>query len=419
MDLYAYTYTTLEFLCFYFIIRSLLNLPLKPQKNDIIGSLIALFILISSSSNWLIGQVIFLLYITILYTKNFFDGIILHGLTFSFMFLSELIVASIISRFHLNSNFPYINIIGNVLTFILLNIIFRIKPIKNLYNMVSRAALPYRLILLNTYLIFLGILLVFKAAPKDFYMHLTTYLFIALLLVIVNISILYYDRLVYTQKQELQSYQKNLPIYESLINEIRANQHEYSNRLQNLQNLSNTCTDYDSLCQALQQHTKEYTHPLHAYPLLQIDMPLLAAALYNLSCRAETENITLYFDVVSEHLESHAPEYLLTDFACIITQNAIEASKPGDSIYIHISSENGMVQYEIRNPVDKRYTSQDIQMFFKKNYSTKSDIQKEDLIPHGFGLFNLVNNVTKWNGTIGADCVEYNNKFWIIFTLDI
>ena len=285
--------------------------------------------------------------------------------------------------------------------------------------MVSRAALPYRLILLNTYLIFLGILLVFKAAPKNFYMNLTTYLFIALLLVIVNISILYYDRLVASQKLELQSYQKHLPIYESLINEIRANQHEYSNRLQNLQNLSNTCTDYDSLCQALHKHTKEYTHPLHAYPLLQIDMPLLAAALYNLSCRAEAENITLYFDVVSEHLESHAPEYLLTDFACIITQNAIEASKAGDSIYIHISSENGMVQFEIRNPVDKRYTPQDIQMFFKKNYSTKSDTPKDDITPHGFGLFNLVNNITKWNGTIGADCVEYNNKFWIIFTLDI
>ena len=419
MDLYSISFTLLEFICFYFIVKSLLKEPLKPNKMDLLGSFIAIVILISFSSNWIVGQIIFLLYITILHTKNLFDGIILHGLTFSFMFLSELTVAGIINRFHLDSDFPYINIVGNLLTFILLNIIFRIKPVKKIYSMVNHAALPYRLILLNTYLIFLGILLVFKAAPKDFYMHLTTYLFIALLLVIVNISILYYDRLLASQKQELQSYQKHLPIYESLISEIRANQHEYSNRLQNLQNLSNTCTDYDTLCHALQQHTKEYTHPLHAYPLLQINMPLLAAALYNLSCRAEAQNIILYFDVVSEHLESHVPEYLLADFACIITQNAIEASKAGDNIYIHLSSGNGMVQFEIRNPVDRRYTSQEIQAFFKKNYTTKEELLKEDITPHGFGLFSLVNSLPKWNGTIGADCVEYNNKFWIIFTLEV
>ena len=145
--------------------------------------------------------------------------------------------------------------------------------------------------------------------------------------------------------QNVHHIKKNLPIYESLINEIRNSQHEYSNRLQNLQTLSSTCTNYDELKKCIQTYTYEYSKPLHAYPLLQIDKPLLAATLYNLSCQAEKKDIG--------------------------------------------------IQFEIRNPVPKFISSDEITNFFKNGYTTKALIEKRDNVPHGAGLNNLLKSVTE------------------------
>ncbi|MBQ9984169.1 MAG: GHKL domain-containing protein [Lachnospiraceae bacterium] len=219
------------------------------------------------------------------------------------------------------------------------------------------------------------------------------------------------------QKQQLASYQKNLPIYESLIKEIRDNQHEYSNRLQSLQNLATTCEDYESLKKSIQKYTYQYAKPLHSYPLLQINMPLLAATLYNLACRAESNGITIQFDVTSEKLISNVSEIELSDFTSTLVQNAIETCTNGDNIYIHLSCTNEHINFEIRNPVDRFYSPQEIALFFKKGYTTKSNIEKTDCVPHGIGLYNLMKHVNEKKGTVGADCVTYNEKHWIIFRL--
>ena len=84
---------------------------------------------------------------------------------------------------------------------------------------------------------------------------------------------------------------------------------------------------------------------MHAYPLLQIDKPLLAATLYNLSCQAEKKDIG--------------------------------------------------IQFEIRNPVPKFISSDEITNFFKNGYTTKALIEKRDNVPHGAGLNNLLKSVTE------------------------
>lgn len=126
----------------------------------------------------------------------------------------------------------------------------------------------------------------------------------------------------------------------------------------------------------IQTYTYEYSKPLHAYPLLQIDKPLLAATLYNLSCQAEKKDIGIQFDVVSDKLESHASEVDLSDYLSILMQNAIEACSPGDKIYVHLSSADGQTQFEIRNPVPKFISSDEITNFFKNGYTTKALIEK-------------------------------------------
>lgn len=422
--LYSYIAPVLEFLCIYYTAKSFKQVSLKPTKNDCIACLVILLFLGSippsySLPLWLAGQIIYFLYILVLCLPNIMNGSILYCLSLGSLLITQLLIASALTIFDIKITFENMNIIGNLLTLLVLIVLLRCKKIKNIYSMMLHAALPYRLILINTYLLYSGAIIFYKSNPSTLQHEVTFTVILVLFLITANVCILYYDQKIYAQKRELLSYQKNLPIYEALIHEIRANQHEYTNRLQTLQNLTAMYTDYDSLCRAIHQYTKEYTKPLRAYPLLQINMPLLAAALYHLSSLAEARQIDIQFDVVTEILNSRASEQQLADFACILTQNAIEACKEKDNIYIRLSSDENMVHFEIRNPVDSFYSSKDIGKFFTKGYSTKNEYRKPEQSPHGLGLYTLHHQVTKIGGLIGADCVEYNHKYWMIFHLDI
>ena len=208
-------------------------------------------------------------------------------------------------------------------------------------------------------------------------------------------------------------------IYETLISELRANQHEYSNKLQSLQNLPFSCKDYDSLCSALNQYTANAHVVSQAYPLLQLNMPLLAATLYSLTERAAKDNITVHFNVQSTNLKSNAPEYVLSDLTAILLQNAIEAGNDGDYIYAGISSTDGLVSFEVRNPVDRPYSQSEIAAFFKKGYTTKAHLKKSASTPHGYGLYSLHQNILKYNGRIAYDCITENSTHYIHFEIHI
>lgn len=420
----SYISTFLEFACVYFAGKSFLHISYKPTKNDCIALLSILLILCQIPKNnsalpWVIGQLIYFVYLCSFNTKNLLHSILLFCLTLTYIVIIQFFATPIICFLPENLNTHIIGISGNLTTLILIMLIFQLKPVKEIYYKIIHSILPYRLILINSYLIIFTLLLLFKLNPTELYHNLIGVLIIVFLIIIANGCVLYYDQKILTQQQELLTYQKNLPIYESLIHEIRNNQHEYSNRIQSLQNLAETCNDYESLKSAIKKYTYHYAQPLHAYPLLQINMPLLAASLYNLSCRAESNGIEIQFDVISEQLQSHATEIQLSDFASTLLQNAIEACETGDNIYVHISSNNGIVDLEIRNPVKQFLQAQDIAKFFQKNYSTKKKIDKNDIVPHGVGLYNLMKEITKLNGNIGADCIEYGGKNWIIFRLKI
>lgn len=181
-----------------------------------------------------------------------------------------------------------------------------------------------------------------------------------------NSCLLFYEQRLNFEKQKVLSYEENLPLYQSLIDEIRSNQHEFSNRIQNLEALPSVCKDYESLSKALLSNTASYHKPLCTYPLLLLDMPLLAATLYNLHTMADSKGIIFHFDICSQHIESKAPEYELSDFISILIHNTLEACMEGDHVYIQLNSSNHNLHFEIRNPVLVDFNTHEVSLFFKK-----------------------------------------------------
>ena len=412
--------TFLEFICFYVLGKSILQRTFKPTHIDLLFCLLYLLLIgcfSNASSGYLLltGQIIWIAYFIKSTIPRILNSVLLYGLIFSIITCIQILLVTILGGLHHPLSGKYSEIIGNILTLSLSLLFCHILPLYKLYNWMIQSALVCRIILLNSYFIALTLVFFNKIDMPGFYQSSILNLLVIALFLSANVCVLYYDQQMNIQQQQLIFYKKNQTIYANLIEDIRANQHEYSNRLQHLEHLPLVCKDYDSLRAALGNYTKQYKKTIQAYPLLRINMPLLAASLYSLYTQAETKGITIQFDVVSEILHSSVPEYELTDYLCILTQNAIEACKPGDIIYVFMESDDQHVHFTIRNPSRVSYSPSEISNFFKKGYTTKQDVDSN--LKHGFGLYTLSLNIKKRHGILFADCIEFDEIYWIIFKM--
>ena len=424
MDFFVNIFSVIiEFLCIFVSSRAFSQTPLRPQGADIVFgiTIIATGSIISDSFGvllLLLGQILYLSYVLYRYTGRITHRIFLFILSFGFHLLSQLIIMVIVVFLPLNTTAWYFPLLANAMTLALICLVCHYCPIYKLYTLIVNGTFPLLFIILNTYIALVIFLLMGKLDLHGFYNQYIFVIAIITLLFAANTSILYYEQKMKYQEQELLSYQTNLPIYDTLIHDIRASQHEYANHIQTLQTLPASCPDYDSLCDALKKYSGHYAIPQRAYPLLQINMPLLAASLYNLYTVAERKEISMLFDISTPQLESTVSEHILTDFACVLTNNAIEASKAGDTLYIRLYSENGRTHFEIRNPSKEYFPPNRIQQFFQKGYTTKEK-KKEDGISHGYGLYHLLKKMRALNGGVGGSSVKFRDGYLTIFFVEI
>lgn len=419
--LISYISCFLEFLCFYILSKTFTAQSLLPKKSDFLwGILIISVIGYPSFSQPLlcltVGYFFYAVYCIHIISYKILDGILLMLLCFGYILFIQICLLCFVSLLHLSPTDNYMQIIGNFCTLIFSVLLLKITMIRQLFNRVVHTALQYKLIFFDTFTIIVGIILVWKFSPyRIATSSLYAVIFIAFL-ICVNVAILYYDQLVKNQQKELDACKKNLPIYEALIKDIRTSQHEYVNRMQALHNLALFHSDFESLQSALLSYTDSAPKSIKAYPLLQINMPLLSASLYQLYCLSVEKGIQMQFNITSTELHSTVSEQNLADYICILTQNAIEACQSNDEIYIHISSTEGKVQFEIRNPVDTYISTKEIQRFFQKGYSTK---HSSSPLERGYGLSYLLQQVHQKKGILFSDCARYEESYWIIFQLNI
>ena len=204
-------------------------------------------------------------------------------------------------------------------------------------------------------------------------------------------------------------------IFLILIHGIRTNQHEFANRMQSLNVLLTESEDLNTIRENLLKYTAEYALPIHSYAFLKLNMPLLAASLYSQSNKALSQGKQLNFTIHTYELHTCVSEVLLSDLSNILIQNALEESKTGAQIYVTIDSNDTQTMIEVRNPVDRLYTNDELSNFFKSVYTTK---KKEDF-SHGYGLYFLSKTIHKKKGQLLINCAEFEGEYWISIKMKI
>lgn len=413
-----------EFLCIYWVNHLACYDWLIPTPSDIASFLIILLFgslteIYFPSYCWIAGQLLYLLY-AVTYTRiPIFNRITLYCFSFTLVLCIQLLLTIVFEICHITSTSRLMSIIGNLATLSLICLLNRICNIKYIFSRIVSSPIIYRLLFINSYIIAIGILLCLKLHLHLFYADMPYFLVMLVSILFFNICILYYDKKLESEHKKLASYQKNLPIYQALTDEIRASQHEFSNRLQTLENLPLICKDYDSLCNSLLKTTKAYSRPMQAYSLLCINAPVLAASLYSLYLKADNLGIHISFHIQNNNISSMAPEYDLADFASILINNAIDECVSGDTINVQLSTRHNISVFEVANPLHHTLEKNEIKKIFNRNYTTKSKSNSDNGKHHGIGLYYLNKKVRSYSGDIYLQCATINDQNWITFSIEV
>lgn len=215
---------------------------------------------------------------------------------------------------------------------------------------------------------------------------------------------------------ELHYYEQYLPVLDNLIQKVRETQHGHNNTIQAILHLIDVDSDNEKISEALSNYTNELQESLLPPSLLRLENKLLAALLYHKHCQAAEQGMTIHFHIADPMCCCRASEFELVDAVGILVDNALEASSPGDNIYvsIHASHHNGTegIKIVVDNPgetVNDAFREQ----ILKRGYTTKT-VEAEK---HGLGLSILQNIVKKHNGALMISNALHDELQYISFTL--
>ena len=212
------------------------------------------------------------------------------------------------------------------------------------------------------------------------------------------------------QESEIKLYQHYIQPLEELVKEIRVKQHEFDNHMNAILNMHLTVDNYDELVARQSEYITEVVRDDDSrqyLPLLRISDKVLAGFLYSKIMRAP-DYIKTEVEVKSLEIISGISEHHLIEIVGTLVDNAYEAcSEEKNQVIMELDSENDRLVFAIRNQIDDTRLKE-IDRFFDKGYSTKSDSEK-----HGLGLYNARMLIKKYKGDIFVSTDKKDGKCYI------
>ena len=140
----------------------------------------------------------------------------------------------------------------------------------------------------------------------------------------------------------------------------------------------------------------------YSYDFLHLNNKLLAGLLFSKVNAALKKDIQIIVTIFNYDYTSSCSDMEIIDLAGVLIDNAIEACRPDDTIFISIGQRTDNIQSDsfrikVENP-GPAATSEFIHDIFTKKYTSKTE--KDG---HGLGLSIVKGIVKKYNGQISVE----------------
>lgn len=212
------------------------------------------------------------------------------------------------------------------------------------------------------------------------------------------------------RKQAIRDYETYMPILNDMIENIQKQQHLYNNQIASLVHLADSYEDYDSLSNALKNYSSfdENIIDNESYAFLHIENKLLASLLYCKFHEAKAADKKMILKVNDYQYQSPCSDTEIIDMVGILVDNALEASKKNDVIYVTLGKNSGSSNpffITVENP-GPAVSGKFVHDIFSPHYTSKRSFTTG----HGLGLNVLKSCVDKYNGSITVGNNYYDNE---------
>ena len=133
----------LELFCMYFTAKSFLEVSIIPNSKDIIAGIAILFTSLVFPPSYgaismVLGQIFYLIYVCSLQKDSLINRIIAYCLSYSSILLSQFIIIALLSLTHIVIPSKIMPLAGNLMTILLLFVMFTFFHFQNLYIIILK-----------------------------------------------------------------------------------------------------------------------------------------------------------------------------------------------------------------------------------------------------------------------------------------
>lgn len=235
------------------------------------------------------------------------------------------------------------------------------------------------------------------------------------LIVLFNSVVIWVQSKQLQRKKRIMISEQYLPMIEELIIDVRARQHEFDNKLTAIFSILEDATEIEEAKRKIAAYTKNVLLDNTTREILRCENRIIAGVIYSKVQSAKDKKIEIVVDNQATFCNIVTPEYEIVEVIGILIDNAIEASKAQDIIYIEMKREQQHFQFVIYNPSPSIAPIQFMNMF-EKGYSTKQSSHEKR---RGYGLYNVKKIMEQYNGKILTKNVEKNDKNYIMIGIEL
>lgn len=191
------------------------------------------------------------------------------------------------------------------------------------------------------------------------------------------------------------------PLLDEIIQNIKANEHEYKNHIGMLYSMIQVSKSIPELKERAGKYIGDIQNTNVLSNVLDIESTIIKAVLYSKLVECDQLGISLSYNINTNIEESCLDDTEITIILSNLLNNAIEATKNTTNKKIGLDIRKlDRYKIEVKNSISGlNIDPSEIESFFKKGFSSKGS-------GRGYGLYNVKKIVKKYKGSIYARVLE-------------
>ncbi|WP_169737896.1 sensor histidine kinase [Alkalihalobacterium bogoriense] len=287
-------------------------------------------------------------------------------------------------------------------------------PIQSLSKAIDGSRFFSKIMVWNSFAILLFLLIMTNFNSVVVIEYAWMILSLVFSIVTVNIWMVYRENKKIIQESRINVIEQYMPVIDDLVAEMRAKQHEFSNKILAISSIVETEDDIMKVREKIREYTSFAVKDMTVQPLLHVENKVIAGFLYSKMKLAQWKRIKLITYVSTDFTSFQTNEYVWIEIVGILVDNAIEASYPGETIQVSFVERDNQLKISVSNP-SEYVTNSKFSAMFEQGFTTKT----EKTTNRGYGLVALKLLTDQYSGTIKMKNEDNKGRNYITITVTL